>query len=97
MKNRFRERSIRELLKVMLNNKQLFKFGLCAWIDELEMRGIISWTECSKLNIYIKENRPSMFSSLQAFRNSQWWFYWDRGDIKPRIKWINKHIKKLSK
>jgi hypothetical protein len=43
---------------------------------------------------YIRKNRPSKFSSIDAFecRNSN--YYWKIRDINPRIKWLKKHIKK---
>lgn len=47
------------------------------------------------LQHYIDVNRPSIFSSIDAFIHCNNVFYWTPGDIKPRIKWIKKHIKKL--
>lgn len=42
-----------------------------------------------KIRKYIKENRP---------KNIYWLikddYYWEFGDIKPRIKWIKEHIKR---
>jgi hypothetical protein len=86
-------RSIKELLEIMLNNQQEFSHGLCNWVFNLRFEKIINHYESSLLMKYIKDNRPNKLSSLIAFVNSNRGFYWERKDIKPRIKWIKKHIK----
>ena len=89
-------RSIKELLQVMLANQDLFKTGLCNWSLQLEIWSIISEEEEMLLKDYIWENRPSKWSSVDAFKRRNDTYYWVCGDIQPRIKWIEKHIKKLS-
>ena len=91
------ERSIKELLKVMLNKQELFKGGLCSWAAMLCWKKHINKKEYVLLNTYITDNRPSIFSSVDAFMHTTNLFYWKKGNIVPRIKWIKKHIKKLSK
>lgn len=86
-------RTIKELLELLLENKIFFRVGLCGWVDNLHWNGKINFEECILLNKHIKHNRPSMFSSWDAFQHSNSCFYWKAGDIKPRIKWIKKHIK----
>lgn len=87
-------RTIKELLEIMLENKDLFKNGLCSWVVLLYSYDRISNKEYLILMEYIENNRPSIFSSLNSFlsqiSNS---YYWKSGDINPRIKWIQKHIK----
>jgi hypothetical protein len=83
-------RAIKTLLQLMLDNQDLFKSGLCNWSDKLP----INYEEWRTLKKYIKENRPSMFSSTNAFLHCTDCYYWKIGDIKPRLKWINKHIQK---
>lgn len=82
-----KERSINELLWLMLYHQEEFRSGLCEWVDEMYYH--ITFGESRKLEKYIKENRP---------KNIYWLikddYYWEFGDIKPRIKWIKKHIKK---
>lgn len=87
-------RTIKELLQLMLDNKQLFKEGLCNWKDELWITDGIDTHEYIHLGRYIANNRPSPFSSINAFVNRNWVYYWTKGDIKPRIKWLKKHIAK---
>jgi hypothetical protein len=91
-----KERNIKELLQLMMDNQGLFCAGLCVWTNILFYQSIISISECFILREYIKSNRPSMFSSFDAFIHSIEGYYWKQGDIKPRIKWIQKHIKKNS-
>ena len=89
-------RGIKELLELMLSQKQLYRSGLCKWVQDMYDKDIISWEESDVLFLYIQANRPSAFSSISAFKRRNFTFYWESGDIKPRIKWLEKHIKKLN-
>ena len=91
------ERSIKELLEVMLENQELFNGGLCSWAWYMYREDKITFEEYRILDCYIRENRPSKFSSLEAWNYQNRGYYWKYNNIKPRIKWIKKHIKKLSK
>jgi hypothetical protein len=88
-------RSIKELLQIMLDNKDLFKIGLCSWCRNLSVFEIINHSEKIILLKYIANNRPSKYSTLKAYRNRFSAYYWKEKDIKSRIEWIKKHIKKL--
>jgi hypothetical protein len=88
-----KEKSILELLQLMLENKFLFSTGLCYWASDLFFIKIISYSEYIKLKNYIQENRPSRFESFNAFINRYSAYFWSSRKIEPRIKWINKHIK----
>jgi len=89
-------RSIKELLELTLENEQYFVGGLCGWFENLYRSHLIVFEEWNKLQNYADNNKPSIYSSVDRFihRNTTYW--WKRGDIKPRIKWIKKHIKKNS-
>ena len=88
-------RTIKELLQLMLDNQEHFVSGLCSWAFYLCRHGKINNLELMLLDRYIKTNKPSKWSSFDAFSNSlkksDW--YWKYGNIKPRVEWINKHIK----
>lgn len=88
-------RSTKELLEVVLENKHLFKTGLCNWIFMLQVHEIISPEERKHLKKYIKKNRPCLFSSWSTFKErlDNSCYYWEIGVIKYRINWIKKHIK----
>ena len=86
----FKNRDIKALLHLMLNKQDLFQSGLCSWASGLP----ISYEEWRNLKKYIKENRPSMFSSTDAFLHTFDCYYWKVGDIEPRLEWIKKHIEK---
>ncbi len=88
-------RTEKELFKLMLEHKDKFALGLCAWSIFLNCIGIITYDELKLLLDYIDHNRPSKFSSLSVYKNRNRPFYWEIGDITPRIKWINKQIEKL--
>lgn len=87
-------RTIKELLQLMLDNPQLFDRGLCFWTNGLYGAGLIGLYELDELDDYIAKNRPSMFSSIDAYLRSNTGYYWKCGRIKPRIKWLKKHIVK---
>lgn len=90
-------RTEKQLLELMLANIHLFSIGLCYHNDRLHCRGLITTDEHYLIYQYIKTNRPSKFSSWNAFWNCNNLFYWTPGDVEHRVKWLNKHIKKLSK
>lgn len=92
-------RTIKELLQVMLDNQQYFEDGLCSWVTDLYWESkfkLITHNEVAKIKAYITENRPSKFSSISAFKNRHREYYWEVGNINPRIEWLKKHIKKNS-
>jgi hypothetical protein len=84
-------RTTKELLEIMLKNEGYFNCGLCDWVSRLFINNIISLDEKYKLKTYIRENKPF---NWRTFLKSA--YYWKPGNIKPRIKWIKKHIKKQS-
>lgn len=91
------ERKLSELLQIMLDNKTELGAGLCLSTSFIYISNLITESEKYELIDYIKNNRPSIFSSFDAFYckvivNSN--YYWSNGKIEPRIKWLNKHIKK---
>lgn len=90
-------RSVKELLELMLQYRSFFESGLCKWILNLLWYNYITREEYKNVIDYIKKNRPSMFSSIESFKRRKNRYYWLRGKIEPRIEWINKQIKKLSK
>jgi hypothetical protein len=84
------ERTIKELLQLMLEHQELFKYGLCYWVRGLHWDDHTTHKERNILDKYIKENRPKNLSWLIGDG-----YYWKSGNIKPRIKWIKKHIERL--
>jgi len=86
-------RSIKELLQLMLYNTHQFEDGLCMWVLNMKILQYISLEEWDSLSEYIKENRPSKYSSFNAWIRSDNQYYWTPGNIEPRIKWLKKHIK----
>jgi len=88
-----KNRTIKELLQLMLDNQKLFSTGLCFWTIKLFSSRLITENEYFLLNDYIKANRPSKYSSIDAYKYRNTNLYWKENNIKPRIKWLNKHIK----
>lgn len=91
------ERTIKQLLQLMLEHQELFvgEIGLCHWNFTLYTESLITFKERCLLKDFIDNNRPSKYSSMDAFNDRYRMFYWKSGDIKPRIKWIKKHISRL--
>jgi len=82
-------RTIKELLELMLEHQGYFLTGLCMWSISLYHFKIINCEEEKILYRYITFHRPI---NLRYFND----YYWEKCDIKPRLHWIKKHIKKNS-
>ena len=70
----------------MLGNQTHFVTGLCELNFTLLRTKIITQKEYDSLWDYIHDNKPNVSSTG---------YYWPQREIKPRIEWLNKHIKKL--
>jgi hypothetical protein len=90
-----------ELLKLLkehclsrLTNKSLFLFmrristGLCAEIFSMNNVGICSLDECDQLRMYLYKNAPT-----DVYKSPHYPYWYKRGLWKPRLEWLNKHIK----
>lgn len=77
-------RSIRELLEMMLENKELFCYGLCQWANAMWRNGFIQYHEKVTLQEYLEEELPALkYGHL---------YCWPPCVIEPRIEWIKEHI-----
>jgi hypothetical protein len=86
-----KERSIKELLQLMLDNQDLFYDGLCFWVRDLYLKKIISTHERNLLEDYISKNAPFLYK-INPFKDG---YYWKRRDISKRILWLKIQISKL--
>jgi hypothetical protein len=86
---------IKEILKLMLLNNHLLEYGLCFCANELNKDHLLSDEDLNVILEYIEINRPGKYSSIDTFFYRHSNFYWTPGNASPRIKWIEKHIKKL--
>lgn len=78
-------KTIKELLQLMLDNKHKFTYGLCSLNDNLWMDDIVTNDEYFELMNYINNNPPKkVYSDI---------YFWEKGNIKPRLEWIEQHIK----
>lgn len=80
-----RNRSVKELLELMLEHQGLFYSGLCSWIYSMRNKSLISDKEYCLLRDYIRANKPENKTN----------FWWEHSKITPRINWINTQIEKL--
>lgn len=96
------ERSIKELLQVMLDNFDLFfDSGLCRLTNKLLNENIITYEEEVVIIEFIRNNRPKR-TWLSPITNphlnpSSSGYFWGYGERLPRVQWLNKHISKLSR
>ena len=94
------ERTIKELLEVMIVEKHRLKLGLCRLSGELKCLNIITSKEEKILLDYIKNNYPINWRLIEAIITGKFkdrdYFYWKESNSLLREKWIKKHIKKLS-
>jgi len=77
-------RNIKELLQVMRDNEQHFVTGLCGWCANLCLDNLITEREYTLVNCYLEKNLPPKKPNK---------FCWRIADIKPRLKWLEQHIK----
>lgn len=86
-----------ELLRNHIQTKGL-RYGLCAtvvrlWYDSPD----IYIVDIVELQQYILRNRPKWYQKGYSFRHRNDSFFWEPGEVEPRIAWLNRHIKKNSK
>lgn len=85
------ERSIKELLIIMLNNKKLFSDGLCRWIYCLQVNVIFTEKEVVIIKHYISINKPKKTLGIWGlvdkyyYKTNSFHYYWKATKIKPRI------------
>jgi len=85
-----KERTIKELLQLMLDNKHLFERGLCYFKDSLYSDNLITFEEYFLLEDYIKNNKPKRTWYNFILKDSNYW--WKVGWRLPRIIWLKYHI-----
>ena len=91
-----KNRGIKELLTLLKDEVETaHEFdGLCSSLFQL----FISNKEIHDLKVFIRENRPFTLISydplggIYLFTKGSYW--WKRGDKAPRLKWLDKMIKK---
>ena len=75
---------------MFLDNKHLFKIGICYWTSTLYLEGVISFEERRYVLNLIRRNKPALTKiGLQGSGG----YYWEMGNIVPRIKWLKKHLR----
>lgn len=91
-------RSNKELQQILLDNIHTFDTGLCKWLSELYLNDIITTEELDYILVLFEKNRPHYKFYHKLFnpdkiqpKESIYW--WKMGYIKPRIKFIKKHLK----
>lgn len=84
--------TIEQLLKFMLANPKCFSHGLCGWAYKLCYNNLITKEEKWLLLTYIRKNRPSKYSSVEAYLHREDLYFWKKDRIRPRIKWLKEHI-----
>ena len=82
-------RTTRELLIILKKNIQLLQTGLCMLASQLEYYDTITDEECEYLREYIYDNIPKDRNLDIGL------YYWPKGDLKSRLKYLNSHIRKL--
>jgi len=89
-------RSIRELLIILSESKELFKDdncgGLCALICDLEFDYVITKEEAVKLEKYIHTHRPRKGIHREKGRELTAPWYWYEHEWEPRKAWLDSRI-----
>jgi len=87
---------IKDLLELLLRHEDLFEEGLCLWITTMREHNLFSLEDSYILRNYVWANRPSKYSSIDVWIRRDDPYYWKISELKPRIKWIKKHIRRNS-
>jgi len=90
-------RDLKTLLELLLEEvKSNLTAGLCHTALELRCSKIINSHELTKIFKFIDNNRPKIFQ--RGFHITQIFdcYYWKEYSIKPRVKFLQHWIKKLS-
>ena len=79
-----------ELLKIMLQNiDELLCTGMCGVARyELPQNKLCTNEEGMKLDRYIERNTPKEIIGTA----NHGWYWWERGEVEPRKKWLKKQI-----
>jgi hypothetical protein len=83
-------RSNKELLQLLLDNRQYFYFGLCGLAGELRINYIITFEEYCKIKNYIRKYANT------ELRKSKSVYYWEESKWEPREEWLKQQIKLLN-
>lgn len=77
-----------KVFKLMLVNKRYFNSGLCGWLSTLGCTDLITIDEHILARDYLTYKAPNTIITNTGF-------WWKKGIIEPRIKWLRYHIWKL--
>lgn len=95
-----KKEAIKRVLTAMLEHQHVLINetvpSLCPFNYWLYQNNNINYIDRDVFAHYIHKNRPSIFSSWDAFKNRNSLYFWTRYNAEPRIKWIKKHLKKNS-
>jgi hypothetical protein len=86
-------KTTKELLQIMYDNSDCITSGLCFLVDRIYTKGLISNEEFFALDSFLQRNKPITFWRIFHPKSK---FWWKKGRIEPRRKWLKKQIKKLS-
>jgi len=78
---------VEKVLKLLLDNQDLFSTGICDWVESLKKIYLITETELLWMDDYLKNNVPGPRLFIQGF-------WWNCGEIEPRIEWIQAQLNK---
>lgn len=86
-----------KLYKAFIDNQDLFNSGLCYWTSLLEQNSKITELEENYLDWLINNNEPTKkwyhwLISIEEVTSEPDWHYWTKDKIKPRLKWLKKHL-----
>lgn len=95
-------RPIKELLIILKDslNNEFNSNGLCVLITFLYCRRIINEQEREKLREYLRKNIPFTKNVIKrrflswTFTKEIYCYWWTEGHKEPRLKWLDKQIKK---
>jgi len=91
----------KKLKELLTNHKKHLTTGLCKFVSKMYRLGFINLDEWDVLDGFISDNNP--YEQKNRIWYSLWHkenragYYFEKGNYRRRIKWVNSLIRKYSK
>lgn len=83
-------RTNKELIKIAIDNFDLFRTGLCMYFNILYGKNILNIDEASQMNYLIRKNiKDFVWYKPNFIEINPTGYYWEKGLKEPRLKYLD--------